>query len=303
MWMFDSKIRWIAMALAPLPMFAADCCKNSVAVVASLSGSATVQSPGSREKAPISSLDWLSDGATLEVGTGSRAVLILSNGRRYELGQGAKATLTADATPKVSGAVRELPALPPIPKPAAVVADSAPTSGAVRVRGEEDISSYLYPRAGTVALPDKVTLRYRSVPEATSYRVALEDDGGDILLNVTTDSAEVAVPAGTMEAGTRYHWRVRAMRSGTAIGAGMAEFTTLSAENALQRTEFASALGVTGNDPATLALLAEVDLRLGLIAEAYDEFSAALQQKPDDMVLRRALDSARASLAGQDTKK
>jgi len=299
MWPFNAKTRWIAVALAPLPMFAADCCKNSVAIVASLSGSATVQSPGSREKAPISSLDWLSDGATLEVGTGSRAVLILSNGRRYELGQGAKATFTADGGPKVTGVVRELPALPPIPKPATVAADSAPTSGAPRVRGEKDISGYLYPRAGTVALADKLTLRYNSVPEATSYRVALEDDGGASLLNVTTESTEVPVPAGSIEAGARYHWQVRAMRSGTAIGVGMAEFTALSAENALQRTEFASALGATGEDPATLALLADVDLRLGLIAEACDEFSAALRKKPDDATLRRVLESARASLAGQ----
>jgi len=298
--MLDPTIRWMAMALALAPNYAADCSKNSAAVVFSLSGSATIRSPGSSAKVAVSSLDWLSDGATLEVGTGSRVVLILSNGRRFELGQGAKATLTANAAPKTTGAVREMPALPPIPKPVAVAADSAPTSGAVRVRGGEDMSGSLYPRAGMAALPDKLTLRYKSVPEATSYRVALENDRGDILLNLMTDSTEVSVPAGTIEAGARYHWRVRAMRSGGAIGVGTGEFTTLSAENALQRAESASALGATDNDPATLALLAEVDLRLGLVAEACDEFSVALQRKPEDVTLRRARDSARASLAGQD---
>ncbi len=295
----DPTIRWMAMALALGPNYAADCCKNSAAIVASLSGSATVQSPGSPAKVAVSRMDWLSEGATVEVGTGSRAVLILSNGRRFELSQGAKAMLTANSAPKITGPVRELPALPPIPKPAAVVAEAAPTPGAPRVRGPVDISDSLYPRAGMVALPDKVSLRFKAVPNATSYRVALENDGGDSLLNVTTESTEIAVPAGTIEAGARYHWRVRAMRSGVAIGAGTAEFTTLSAENALQRAEFAGALGPTDNDPATLALLAQVDLRLGLVAEACDEFNAALQQKPDDVTLQRTLNACESSRNGR----
>jgi len=297
--MLDPTIRWMAMALALGPAHAEECCKNSVAVVASLSGSAAARPPGAREKAAVSALDWLSEGMTLEVGPRSQAVLILLNGQRYELGAGAKAMLSAGAAPKITGIARELTALPPIPKPAAVAADSAPTPGAPRLRGPDDISGSLYPRAGMVAVPDKVSLRFKAVPNATSYRVALESDGGDSLLNVTTESTEVSIPNGTIEAGARYYWRVRAMRSGTAIGAGMAEFTTLSAEGALQRTEFANALGANSNDPATLALLAEVDLRLGLIAEACDEFSAALQQKPQDPALLRALDLARARLAGE----
>jgi hypothetical protein len=297
MWMFDRAIRWVAIVLMAMSAQAADCCKNSVAVVASLSGSAMVRSPGSHEKASVSSLDWLSDGMTLEVGTRSHAVLILLNGHRYELKAGAKATLTAGAAPKITGAARELPALPPIPQPAPIGADSSPTSGAVRIRGAAEMSE-LYPRAGTVALPDEVTLRFKAVPDAMSYRVGLENDGGESLLNVTTEFTEVSVPSGSIKAGAHYYWRVRAMRSGTAIGVGMAEFSTLSAESALQRTEFATALGATGSDAATLALLAGIDLRLGLVAEACDEFSAALKQKPEDVTLQRALDSARARLSG-----
>jgi hypothetical protein len=297
--MLDPTIRWMAMALALAPNYAADCCKNSAAVVFSLSGSATVRLPGNPTKVAVSGLDWLSDGATLEVGTGSRVVLILSNGRRFELGQGAKATLMANAAPKITGVVRELPALPPIPKPVAVVADSAPTSGAVRVRGGEAISDSLYPRAGMVALPDKVSLRFKAVPNATSYRVTLENDGGDILLNVTTESTEVAVPAGTIAAGEHYSWRVRAFSSGSEIAVGTAELTTLSAWNALQRAEFASALGAADNDPATLALLAGVDLRLGLVAEACSEFGAAVKQRPDHAAWQRALAACESSRNGR----
>jgi hypothetical protein len=295
MWIFNSRMRWIAMVLALTPMYATDCCKNSVAMVAYLSGSATARSPGSHERVAISSLDWLSAGMTLEVGPRSHAVLILLNGRRYELRAGAKARLAANAAPKINGAARELPALPPIPRPAPIVSDSAPTSGAVRIRGAADMSD-LYPRADVVALSDKVILRFKAVPDATSYRVALENDVGDRLLNVTTESTEVSVPSGTVKAGAHYHWGARAMRSGVAIGVGIEEFNTLSAEVALHRAEFASALSANSDDPATLALLAEVDLRLGLVAEACDEFSAALKQKPEDAALRRAFDSASASL-------
>jgi hypothetical protein len=286
----------MAMVLALMPMHAADCCKNSVAVVAYLSGSVTVRSPGSREKVTVSSLDWLSDGMTLQVGKGSQAVLILLDGRRYELGQGAEMTLTAAGAPKINGAVRELPSLPPIPKPAPIEADSAPTSGAVRIRGPAEMSD-LYPKAGMVALPDKVILRFKAVGDAASYHVILRDAGGDSKWSVTTESSEVLVPSEKVEAGAHYYWNVRALRSGVVIGAGEAEFSTLSAEAALQRTKFASAFGASGSDAATLGLLAEVDLRLGLVAEACDEFSAALKQKPEDMALRRALDSARATLA------
>lgn len=294
---FHSIHRWMVIALAVAPLHA-DCCKNSVAVIASLSGHAVVRPPGRREKMPVSTLDWLSDGATLEVAPQSQAVMILLNGHRYELRGGAKATVSGNAAPKITGAAQELPALPPIPRPAPVVAESAPTSGAVRVRGAAEMSG-LYPRAGSVAISDKVALQYKAVPEATSYRVTLEDDAGNSLLNVTTESTEVVVPNGTIQAGSHYYWRVRAMLSGAEIGAGMAGFTTLSPDDALQRMEFSEALGASSKDPATIALLADVDLRLGLVAEACDEFSAALKQKPDDAVLRRALDSARSRLAGE----
>lgn len=303
--MFDRIIRWMAMALAVAPivitgsMPAADCCRNSVAVVASLSGTATMRAPGSHEKLAVSSYDWLSEGMTIEVGPRSQAVLILLNGHRYELHAGAKATLTADAAPKITGPARELPALPTIAKLAPIVADSAQTSGAVRIRGAKEMSD-LYPRAGIVAIPEKVSLRFGAVPEAASYRVVLENDGGDKLLNVATEFTELPVPSGAIGAGAHYFWHVHAFRSdGVLIGAGEAEFRTLSAEDAQQRKDFASALGDASGDPATLALLADVDLRLGLVAEACDEFNAALKLKPDDAALRRALDSASASMAGK----
>ena len=294
--LLDRTIRWIVMAFLLAPMCAADCCRNSVAVIASLSGSATAQSAGSHEKTSLSTLDWLSNGTTIDVGAASRVVLILVNGHRYELGEGARVTLTVQSVPEMKGPVRALSALPPIPAPAPIQAESAPTPGAPRFRSPPEMSG-LYPRAGSAVLPDQVTLRFKAFPKARSYSVVLEDDNHHRLLSVTTQSTGVSVGSGTIEAGAHYRWQVEAMGPGGMIGAGVAEFSALSAENILYRTEFASALSSDGDNSATLALLAEVDRRLGLVAEACDEFTAALKQHPRDGTLRRALDSARAELA------
>ena len=168
--------RWLSVMVLAAPVYA-DCCKNSVAVVATLSGKAAVQSPGSRQKRAVAGLDWLSEGETLEVAPRSRAILILSDGHRYQLEAGARLSLPANAPPKVTGHARELPALPPIPRFASVAAESAPTSGAVRIRGAAG-STGLFPSARTVTLPDKVSLRYKAVPEAASYQVSMKDETG-----------------------------------------------------------------------------------------------------------------------------
>jgi hypothetical protein len=295
---FYPTIPGMAMVFLLTLMSASDSLGNLIAVVAYLSGSATVGLPGNAKKIAVSSLDWLSDGMTIEVGPHSQAVLILLNGHRYELNEGAKATLTANAEPKITGHARELPALPPVPRPAPVAVESAPTSGAVRIRGATEMSG-LYPRAGTVALPDKVTLHYKAVDEATSYRVTIEDERGNSLWQFTTESTDVPVPRGIVHPGTRYYWRVTAIKAGSAMAAGMAEFTTLSAENIRQREEFASALRSKSGNSAMPGLLAEVDLHFGLIAEACDEFGAALTERPQDPVLRHALDAARALLSSE----
>ena len=91
------------------------------------------------------------------------------------------------------------------------------------------------------------------------------------------------------------------MRSGVAIAEGGEEFTTLPAEDVLLRGQFASALRAGSDDPAMLAVLAGVDLRLGLVSEACEEFGEAFKQKPGDEVLRRALDSA-CSKVGREAK-
>jgi hypothetical protein len=291
-------IRWL-LVLAGVLEIHAECCKNAVAVLQDLSGSATAQYSGSPHRIDVHRFDWLSEGTTLELGEGSKAILILVNGHRYELGSRAQATVFAARPPKISGVARELVALPPIPTPAPIATTAASTSGASRIRGMK--MSQLYPYAGTFAIASKVTLRFAVVPGATSYRVAIEDVNGNRLFNMSTEATAVVVTDSILKPGEHYLWLVRAMSSGgVEIGSGTETFNTLTARDLMQRLEFAKALGAQSDDPSMYALLADVDLRLGLIAEACDEFNMALESRPDDTVLRRALESARTSLTDQN---
>jgi len=51
-----------------------------------------------------------------------------------------------------------------------------------------------------------------------------------------------------------------------------------------------------------LALLADVDFRLGLLREAQDEFLAALRLKPDEMAIQHALGLVQSVFASEPGK-
>jgi hypothetical protein len=102
----------------------------------------------------------------------------------------------------------------------------------------------------------------------------------------------VAVPEDALAAGIHYTWRVRAMGDAGELAEGGAEFTTLSSDSADQRANFAKGLETAGV-AMRLALLADIDLRLSLLAEACDEFEEALRLGGDEEI-RRASRSAHA---------
>jgi hypothetical protein len=161
----------------------------------------------------------------------------------------------------------------------------------VRFRGPNDPQD-LYPRAGAAALPSSLTLLFSPVREASIYEVTLEDESGEMLLRERSSSTSLAVPPDKLRDGARYSWRVRAIGSAGVLGEGAAAFVTISREDIEQRTQFAEALGETA-EALRLALLADVDLRLGLIAEARAEFEAALRLNPSDAAIQRVLERVR----------
>lgn len=270
---------------------------EAVAVVSSLSGTASVAEVPGAKKA-VRPFDWLPTGAVIEVDSGSRLTLALCNGNRYELGEGTKATLIATGVKADSGEVRPLDPFPPIPRAAAIAGEAKPgeRSGAIRVRDQENRIRNLYPRGDGATLPESTVLRFSPAPGASRYRVELEDETGRTIFDAETQATSVGVPAGIVKPGSRYFWKVRTLdRMGAAVR-GESAFGTLSAEDIGRRAAVKAVLEDKGDAPS-LALLAEIDRRLGLLAEAREEFRAALAKSPGDDAIRRALGEIEQRLA------
>jgi hypothetical protein len=277
-----------------IPISGADCCKDAAAVVSSLTGAATISLPGAKVM-QLSKFDWLPKESIIELSKEASAILILLNGHQYELRAGAKAKLTAEGLMRLGGVgkVQELQPLGPMPK-FTPIADVETTAAAVRVRGSR--IQNLYPHLGTLALASNVTLRFSAVAGASLYDIALEEDGDEIL-NLRDTSTSVPVPGNLLKPGMQYSWRVQAIGNSGVLAAAAAEFTTISQGSVQERDAFADALKRT-DDASRLALMGAIDLRLGLIAEACEEFGQAQRLKPGDAELQRSLDSARKALGG-----
>jgi hypothetical protein len=288
-------LRIIGLVFSLLAVSAAECCRDSVAMVESLTGQASVQSPDSRARVPIAGLEWLTAGAIIEVGDKSTVHIILLNGRRYELHSRAKATIAAESLTNTRGSVRELKPVPPLPQFAPIADNSAGTSAAVRVRGAVEIRN-LYPRQGMAALADGAMLSFSSVPEAASYEVDVTSQLGERIARYSTADTSLKIPAGTLRPGSRYAWRVRALGPAGMVGQGTASFTTISEQDAARRAEFVKALEKIATVPPP-ALLGDIDFRLGLLREAQQELETALRLKPEDPAIQHALELVQAALA------
>jgi hypothetical protein len=260
---------------------------SAVAVVFSLSGNAQLLEPTGGKKA-LQLFDWLQAGTVIEVGPASRISLAYANGTRYALAEGTTATVAPGGPEASAGTVSSLESVPALPRMAALVNTTGTRPAATRIRGGPDHIRNLYPFGDSAVLPEDTVLRFTAVEDATRYRVELEDDTGRIVLDAETQSSALAVPAGILRPGGRYHWRVTTLeRMGPAVRAD-SEFSTLPEEDIRRRAALRAALLKKG-DAESLALVAEIDLRLGLLLEAREGFLAALTKSPGDRILQKAV--------------
>jgi hypothetical protein len=274
---------------------------EAVAVVTSVSGNVTVTSPAVK-KAPVHLFDWLADGSVIESDPGSTATLVFADGRRYELAEKSRASLSANGLKASAGSVRALESVPPMPRLVAISADRAGArSGAIRVRGNADAHfRSLYPNGNSLTLPDSTVLRFAPIEGATRYRVELEDESGKTVFDVETQLSAVTVPVGILHPGSRYYWKVRTIeRIGPSIR-GESDFATLGEEDIRRRAAVKAALEKKG-DVESLALMAEIDRRLGLLIEAREGFQTALTKAPEDAALQKALAELDAQLSSDPT--
>jgi hypothetical protein len=266
-------LRKLVFLWLPLPVLA-----QNAALVAAANGNVTVNQTN-----PVTAFEWLPEGAVVRTGAKSTTTVILLNGHRFELGPNARGTIGAKGLSATAGPVKELDPIPPIPKPAPLAVATG-TAAATRFRpGNMEKFAGLYPRDGTMALAGTVTLHFQKVEGAAAYQITVEDADGNQVAQEQTRSTDIAV---SLQPGTRYVWRIKAMGAGGVVAQAGVRFATLSNEQMQARQAFADA--VRGL-PDGLALLAGVDFENGLVSEAAEGFRAALRLKPNDPDLQRAL--------------
>ena len=269
---------------------------EAVAVVSALSGTASRTAPPDPKEESIRLFDWLLEGSVVRLDEGSRLTLAFADGSRYEIDESTEATITA-LGPKVnSGTSTPLESVPPMPRLAAIPRGQHPgaRSAAIRLRGQRIRS--LYPRAGTVTVAESTVLSFEPVGNARQYKVELENESGRTIFEVETESSSLSVPSGILKPGARYFWSVRTIEMIGPSIRGQSEFSTLTREAIQERSALRESL-IKEGDAESLALLAEVDRRLGLFAEAREGFKAALDKSPTNQGIRRALEEIEKQLS------
>jgi hypothetical protein len=256
------------------------------ALISELSGEATVRSTPAAARDRARRFDAVPVGARLELGAQSRGVLVLAGGRRFALGPNARATVADDRLTATSGPVTELASLPTLPRLTALD-ESRPAGppGAVRLRGA--VISGVRPSHAVVLNPP-LTLRFDPVAGASRYAVEVENQAGRRIFAAETPKPEQAVPPGVLEPGASYYWVVRTLDKAGGEARGTGQFRTLSLDEVAQRDALRRSLASEG-DAGGVALLAEIDRRLGLYQEALEGFRAALAGTPADPAIQRAI--------------
>jgi hypothetical protein len=261
----------------------ASLCAQPVAVIAALEGTATVEN-AQHHSQPAHSFDWLLTGTVLEVSPGARLVLAFANGWRYEIGSGAKVSVNSDGPGKISGAIRPLEKLPPMPKlPVITLEARTGTMGGIRVR-EMGAVRLLFPRTKLSTLPDHTVLRFELGEGGAASGVEVSDEAGRVLYHSETADTTVNVPGGALGPGQFYVWRVKGT-GGQVLG--QTTFTTVSAETITSRATFKAS--IPESDADGLVLLAAVDAQLGLFDEASNELRAALPHSAHSDPIRKLL--------------
>lgn len=251
-----------------------------VAIVYSLAGEATVALPGAGSR-PLRLFERLPANAAVEVGAASRLALAFFNGRRYQLGERARVTVGPRDLASQTGPVQPLRQVPPLPGLAPIAKGDQPGSraGAVRIRTERITG--LYPHGGTATLSDATTLRFAGVDGGAMYGVEVHDRQGNTIFEVETTATAIALPPSILRPGSRYDWTVRTIERAGPVAQGRASFESLATDLAQAREALREALAGE-RDGASLALLAEVDWSLGLLAESRDGLRTAVRASPED---------------------
>jgi hypothetical protein len=253
---------------------------DSAGLVCLIEGRVGVVVPDRRGPEPATVLDQLPVGAEIRVDRYSRAIIVLFDGRRYELTSGTVAVVAADGPSVVRGEARLLGTLPVIAGMVSIdpTANFGIDTAAGRVRsGEEELADImdLDPPTGGVVEADSTQLRFNPIDGDSRHRIVIDGPDGRACFVRSADTAEVLVPPGTLTSGTEYHWSVFAVHGEQVRHRVGAVFRTLDLESAQRRNRVADEVA-TVNTADSFLLLAAVDMSLGLRRESCDDLRRAL---------------------------
>jgi hypothetical protein len=261
---------------------------ESVALVVERIGQVRVVGPTEVEGArPVGPFEWLAAGVRVDVPESASATVALTNGRLYRIEPGTRVVVRPESLETLDGRCRELARLPTLPRLAQVSAGARPgtRAGALRIRGRRIHD--LYPGGEASALADAATLTFAPLGGIDQYAVEVEDEQGEVVFHARVRAGSVAVPPGVLRPGGRYRWQVRGA-SAEGPARGEAEFSVLDEAAAqARRALWASQSGA--ESAAALGLLAAVDDSLGLLREARESWSRALERSPGDADLAAAV--------------
>lgn len=282
---------WLGVVLGTIILNSFPAANERTAIVCFLEGKATLFDVVAKESRDLQLFDWLGAGAVIEANDAARIVLAFANGDRYELKGKIKATLKMNGFASTSGTPVKLSAVPVMPRIVALAAESKPGSGlsAIRLRGAKRALTGLYPAEGCSAVANETILSFTPLENIEKYRVELEDEWGNRLLAVETDSAEVVVSPGILKPGSRYYWWVVTLDNIKPSTAAEAEFSTLSVEQANFLNAFKKQVEPT-KDVTQLLLFSQLESVLNLRKEACATLREAQQLSPENTEIAKALE-------------
>ncbi len=262
------------------PEAAAD---EAVAIVSWVRGEATLRQPATAAAVPVKLLDRLAAGSLIETASAAEVTVVLIDGQRYAIGAASQVSVEAASLEVLMGSVRSLQSIPAIARLSRIAPAESPGrhAAAIRIRTAATAGSHrfeLYPRAEAAVFGDDATLRFSSRKNVGEVRIEVKDAAGLEVFSTSTAATEIRIPAGALEPGAAYYWRVESALQDILHGGAI--FRTLSEDAAGARRELAAQAEASG-EPGLALLLAAVDHRLGLRREACEGLARIVAAEPD----------------------
>lgn len=256
----------LALLTAPGPADQADAQPDAAVAIATFVHGAveTRRAPGAAE--PLRRFDRLHSGAAIETAPDAAVILAFRSGVRTRIDGSSRVRVETSGVTRLAGSTTALAQVPVVPI-VAPVASGGSVIAAVRIRAGGLVVRT--PDRGMTTSADATELAFDPAA-ADSFDIEIEDAAARIAWRGRGPGSPVHVPAGILEPGRAYRWRVRAQTPAGFVLEGQGAFVTLAAAASRARAELRAA--VVTDDPSWPGLLAEVDFSLGLWTEALDAF-------------------------------